>query len=87
MDTSEAGPGALKVCVATPDNVPIKIHSTEEKPGVEKVTYTPTIGGDYEVAVTYNDADIPGSPFPVSVINPKAGSRDLISSPRITFNW
>ena len=85
VDTSEAGPGALKVCVATPDNVPIKIHSTEEKPGVEKVTYTPTIGGDYEVAVTYNDADIPGSPFPVSVINPKAVSRDLISSPRITL--
>ena len=85
VDTTEAGPGALKVCVTTPDNVPVKVHTTEEKPGVEKVKYTPTIGGDYEVAVTYNDADIPGSPFPVSVTNPRAVTRNMISSPRITL--
>lgn len=57
--------GSIGVGVSGPADVPAKV--TEGKDGVAMVTYVPTAGGVYAVAVTVNKKEIAGSPFQVKV--------------------
>ena len=71
VDSTEAGPGAPKVVVTGPEDSEIEPVCTEEKPGVNKFTFTPKKGGPHEVAVLFGGHDIPGSPYTVPVCNPE----------------
>ena len=70
VDSTEAGPGVPKVVITGPNDSKVEPVCTEEKPGVNKYTYTPEKGGPHEVAVLFGGHDIPGSPYTVPVCNP-----------------
>jgi len=62
VDTSKAGSGALSVTVDGPSKA--QLEGREMTPGQHEFTYTPTVAGDYLVAVRFAGAThIPGSPF------------------------
>ena len=69
VDSTEAGPGVPKVVVTGPEESKIEPVAVEEKPGVNKFTYTPEKGGPHEVAVLFGGHDVPGSPYSIPVYN------------------
>jgi filamin len=63
IDTSEVGAGTLSVTVDGPSKVDM---DCEEVGTGYKVSYTPTVPGDYFVTVKYNGGNVEGSPFKVT---------------------
>uniref|UniRef100_H2ZJ19 Uncharacterized protein n=1 Tax=Ciona savignyi TaxID=51511 RepID=H2ZJ19_CIOSA len=63
--TREAGAGGLSIAVEGPSKADINFE--DRKDGSCGVSYVVTEPGEYEVNVKFNDEDIPGSPFPVTV--------------------
>jgi filamin len=65
VNTMKAGPGALCVTVDGPSKV--QLDCTQTKTGYQ-FAYCPTVAGVYLVSIKYaGSADIPGSPFRVTV--------------------
>uniref|UniRef100_H2ZJ17 Uncharacterized protein n=1 Tax=Ciona savignyi TaxID=51511 RepID=H2ZJ17_CIOSA len=69
--TREAGAGGLSIAVEGPSKADINFE--DRKDGSCGVSYVVTEPGEYEVNVKFNDEDIPGSPFPVTVTGSDVG--------------
>uniref|UniRef100_F6WN97 Calponin-homology (CH) domain-containing protein n=1 Tax=Ciona intestinalis TaxID=7719 RepID=F6WN97_CIOIN len=72
--TREAGAGGLSIAVEGPSKADINFE--DRKDGSCGVSYVVTEPGDYEVNVKFNDQDIPGSPFPVTVTGVGKNTKD-----------
>nr|XP_033781692.1 filamin-B isoform X2 [Geotrypetes seraphini] len=59
--TEDAGEGGLDLAIEGPSKA--EINCIDNKDGTCSVTYLPTLPGDYNILVKYNDVHIPGSPF------------------------
>ena len=73
IDTRAAGPGGLGVTLEGPSEAAIRCRDNGD--GTCSVFYLPTVQGDYQVNITFNEQPIGGSPFlakidadPVSLI-------------------
>uniref|UniRef100_A0A7E4VHL6 Calponin-homology (CH) domain-containing protein n=1 Tax=Panagrellus redivivus TaxID=6233 RepID=A0A7E4VHL6_PANRE len=63
--------GGIKVDVRSPDGEKVR-HSTNRRPdGTSEVSFRPIDVGLYKVTVDFNNRPVEGSPFTVSVIDPK----------------
>ena len=67
IDTREAGVGGLGVSIEGPEEVPITCHDNLD--GTCLVSYFPTQVGCYGIRITFNDKEIPGSPFDAHIHN------------------
>lgn len=56
-----ACPGGLDLAIEGPSKA--DINCVDNKDGTCSVSYMPTLPGDYNILVKYNDAHIAGSPF------------------------
>ena len=45
-----------------------QICVVEGNEGIKKIQYTPKFAGKYKLHVAFDDAKVPGSPFPINVI-------------------
>ena len=70
VDCSEAGTGNLLVTISNPHNKPVNTEIKDNK-GVFTVKFQPDEVGTYTIAIFWGDAQVPGSPFTVSAIDPK----------------
>ena len=68
FDATKAGEGSLSIEIAGPANV--TPSCTSEEPGTFLVNFEPTRAGTYTLNARFNDKEIPGSPFSISVSNP-----------------
>ncbi|XP_041417774.1 filamin-B-like [Xenopus laevis] len=59
--TEDAGEGGLDLAIEGPSKA--EISCIDNKDGTCTVTYLPTLPGDYNILVKYNDIHIAGSPF------------------------
>ncbi|XP_066554329.1 filamin B a isoform X1 [Amia ocellicauda] len=59
--TEDAAEGGLDLAIEGPSKA--EISCTDNKDGTCTVTYLPTLPGDYNILVRYNDKHISGSPF------------------------
>uniref|UniRef100_A0A8D2L0S3 Filamin B n=2 Tax=Varanus komodoensis TaxID=61221 RepID=A0A8D2L0S3_VARKO len=59
--TEDAGEGGLDLAIEGPSKA--EISCIDNKDGTCTVTYLPTLSGNYNILVKYNDKHIPGSPF------------------------
>ncbi|XP_031757111.1 filamin-B isoform X3 [Xenopus tropicalis] len=59
--TEDAGEGGLDLAIEGPSKA--EISCIDNKDGTCTVTYLPTLPGDYNILVKYNDTHIAGSPF------------------------
>nr|XP_020655558.1 filamin-B isoform X3 [Pogona vitticeps] len=59
--TEDAGEGGLDLAIEGPSKA--EISCIDNKDGTCTVTYLPTLPGNYNILVKYNDKHIPGSPF------------------------
>ncbi|XP_075690052.1 filamin-B isoform X2 [Rhinoderma darwinii] len=59
--TEDAGEGGLDLAIEGPSKA--EISCIDNKDGTCRVTYLPTLPGDYSILVKYNDTHIAGSPF------------------------
>ncbi|CAH2313059.1 filamin-B isoform X3 [Pelobates cultripes] len=59
--TEDAGEGGLDLAIEGPSKA--EISCFDNKDGTCTVTYLPTLPGDYNILVKYNDTHIAGSPF------------------------
>ncbi|KAI4879622.1 hypothetical protein NFI96_025042 [Prochilodus magdalenae] len=59
--TEDAGEGGLDLAIEGPSKA--EISCVDNKDGTCTVTYLPTLPGDYNILVRYNDKHIAGSPF------------------------
>ncbi|XP_075250469.1 filamin-A-like isoform X3 [Convolutriloba macropyga] len=64
--TREAGAGSLSVAVEGPAKTDIELE--DNKDGSCNILYYPTLPGEYQVNVKFNDLHIPNSPFRVQVV-------------------
>lgn len=64
--TREAGAGSLSVAVEGPSKTDIELE--DNKDGSCNILYYPTLPGEYQVNVKFNDQHIPNSPFRVQVV-------------------
>lgn len=70
--THDAGNGAVLVRLhGVKDSFNIKLDRDPSDPRVLHAKYTPREVGNYEVTIRWDDVDIPNSPFPVPVIDPR----------------
>ncbi len=76
IDTSEVGAGTLSVTVDGPSKVDMDCEEVETG---YKVSYTPTIPGDYFVTVKYNGSNVEGSPFKVTAFGGGAAGTEELS--------
>lgn len=58
--------GGLDLAIEGPSKA--EIHCVDNKDGTCSVSYLPTLPGDYNILVKYNDDHIPGSPFTAKII-------------------
>ncbi|XP_039626735.1 filamin-B isoform X2 [Polypterus senegalus] len=63
--TEEAGDGGLDLAIEGPSEA--EISCTDNKDGTCSVTYLPTLPGEYNILVRYNDEHIVGSPFTAKI--------------------
>ena len=70
VDCSEAGIGNLLVTISNPHNKQVNTEIKDNK-GVFSVKFQPDEVGTYTIAIFWGDAQVPGSPFTVSAIDPK----------------
>ncbi|KAK2861659.1 hypothetical protein Q5P01_001192 [Channa striata] len=59
--TEDASEGGLDLAIEGPSKA--EISCVDNKDGTCSVSYLPTLPGDYNILVKYNDEHIPGSPF------------------------
>lgn len=52
-----------------------EIHCVDNKDGTCSVSYLPTLPGDYNILVRYNEDHIPGSPFTAKIIGGRGAQR------------
>ncbi|CAH8547224.1 unnamed protein product [Heterobilharzia americana] len=72
VDLTGAGQGGLGLAVEGPSEAPIDCQDNRD--GTCTVYYTPSEPGAYSVYIRFNDVNVPGSPFHVSVnakVDPK----------------
>ena len=70
VDCTEAGTGNLLVTISNPHNKPVNTDIRDTK-RVFTVKFQPDEVGTYTIAIFWDDAPVPGSPFTVSAIDPK----------------
>lgn len=58
-------PGGLDLAIEGPSKA--EIRCVDNKDGTCSVSYLPTLPGDYNILVKYNDDHIPGSPFTAKI--------------------
>ncbi|KAK5896389.1 hypothetical protein CgunFtcFv8_009994 [Champsocephalus gunnari] len=63
--TKDAGEGGLSLAVEGPSKA--EISCKDNKDGTCTVSYLPTVPGDYNVIVKFDDKHIPGSPFSAKI--------------------
>ncbi|XP_076125415.1 filamin B a [Alosa pseudoharengus] len=63
--TEDASEGGLDLAIEGPSKA--EISCVDNKDGTCTVTYLPTLPGDYNILVRYNEKHIPGSPFTARV--------------------
>ncbi len=68
IDTTGAGDGGLALSVSGPSEAPITCDDHED--GTATLTFTPTEAGEYKLDVKFSGEDVPGSLFPIPVIDP-----------------
>ncbi|XP_075880927.1 filamin B a isoform X2 [Nelusetta ayraudi] len=67
--TDDASEGGLDLAIEGPSKA--EIHCVDNKDGTCSVSYMPTLSGDYNILVKYNEDHIPGSPFTAKIIEDK----------------
>lgn len=69
VETFSAGKGDVEVVIENPNNaqVPVEIKYNDDKNMTYTCTYTATMEGDHKITVKFNKAEVPKSPFNVSV--------------------
>ncbi len=73
VDTSKGGYGDLAVEIRSSDkSIDAKISPNFGTPGVYTVKYSPQSSGSISIVIKWSGAEIPSSPYPVNVIDPKA---------------
>nr|VZI47922.1 unnamed protein product [Spirometra erinaceieuropaei] len=65
VDMSNAGQGGLGLSIEGPADA--GINCVDNQDGTCTVEYTPKLAGVYDIKLTYNDVEIPSSPFRVRV--------------------
>ncbi|KAK1906400.1 Filamin-C [Dissostichus eleginoides] len=63
--TKDAGEGGLSLAVEGPSKA--EISCKDNKDGTCTVSYLPTVPGDYNIIVKFDDKHIPGSPFTAKI--------------------
>ncbi|XP_072310047.1 filamin-C isoform X2 [Eucyclogobius newberryi] len=63
--TKDAGEGGLSLAVEGPSKA--EISCKDNKDGTCTVSYMPTVPGDYNIIVKFDDKHIPGSPFTAKI--------------------
>ncbi|XP_075967349.1 filamin-C isoform X7 [Anarhichas minor] len=63
--TKDAGEGGLSLAVEGPSKA--EISCKDNKDGTCTVSYLPTVSGDYNIIVKFDDKHIPGSPFTAKI--------------------
>ncbi|XP_041460314.1 filamin-B-like isoform X2 [Lytechinus variegatus] len=71
--TREAGPGKLGITVSGPAKAPINF--VDNKDGSYMVSYVPSVPGEYQVDIKFNDKAIPDSPYRPFVVPPLGDAR------------
>lgn len=61
--------GGLDLAIEGPSKA--EISCVDNKDGTCSVSYLPTLPGDYNILVKYNDDHIPGSPFAARIVGEK----------------
>lgn len=69
VETFSAGKGDVEVIIENPNSaqVPVEIKYNDDKNMTYTCTYTATMEGDHKITVNFNKAEVPKSPFKVSV--------------------
>lgn len=69
VETFSAGKGDVEVIIENPNNaqVPVEIKYNDDKNMTYTCTYTATMEGEHTITVKFNNAQVPKSPFKVSV--------------------
>ncbi|XP_061544524.1 filamin-B [Phycodurus eques] len=69
VNTEDAAEGGLDLAIEGPSKA--DISCVDNKDGTCSVTYLPTLPGDYNILVKYNDEHIAGSPFTARITEDK----------------
>ncbi|XP_044015833.1 filamin-A isoform X3 [Aphidius gifuensis] len=67
VETTDAGTGGLGLAIEGPSEA--QMSCKDNCDGTCTVDYIPTEAGDYDVAIKFDDKNIPGSPFKISVVD------------------
>lgn len=67
IDVRSAGDGDLNIKLVGPQSDVPKINLREKKSGLYEAEFTPQVGGDYHIEITWSGEQVPSSPFLVNV--------------------
>ncbi|XP_041945914.1 filamin-B [Alosa sapidissima] len=84
VDCSKAGVAPLSVAVTGPKGVAEPVEVTDNGDGTHTVAYTPSVEGQYSLAVKYADEEVPRSPFKMRVQPTHDASKVRASGPGLT---
>ncbi len=72
VDTTDAGTGSLKISAKQPNDKTIQVYQNNESGDkiLSHLKIDPEIVGPHVVTVTWDGADIPGSPFTFNIVDP-----------------
>lgn len=65
VETKKAGVGRLSFAIEGPSEA--KLSCVDNRDGTCEVSFLPSAPGEYEITVRFDDQEIPGSPFKVSI--------------------
>ena len=69
VDTTESGPGSVKVVIHTPDDLLLPVEITQEEETMYEVCYVPKVLGEYTIDVTFDDIPLANSPYKTTCID------------------
>ncbi|EDO33992.1 predicted protein [Nematostella vectensis] len=75
----------LQIDITNPRGDRIEAGITEKQQGRYHVTYTPTLVGQYQIAVNIRSFPVSGSPFTINVPYDKARDYSQLDIPQLTF--
>lgn len=84
VDCRKAGVAPLAVAVTGPKGIAEPAKVTDNGDGTHLVSYTPSVEGQYSVAVKYAEEDVPRSPFKFRVLPTHDASKVRASGPGLT---
>ncbi|KAK0403419.1 hypothetical protein QR680_016902 [Steinernema hermaphroditum] len=74
IDCSETTNHGPVTALLAGEKVDVPVRLTRLGNGVYKATYSPLVGGHYQLHVKYDDKAVKGSPFPIEVLSPTSNA-------------